>query len=275
MLLWVLPLPSLLFIDAGSFLVSASMLALIVTRFNDAVKREQHSILSEVAEGLRYVWRHPVLRALSLFLPPVNLLSIITLSQIVVLATAHFHAANGQVSVLYSAAGAGVVLCSLLARPLRRRLCFSRLVLGTVSAAGLLTVALAVVPWYWLAVEVWAAKAGMEALFNLSYLSLRQALVPNYLLGRVISSSRVLAFSTGPLGAHLGGMLLTWTGVAQIGQVYLGIGLVIALLPVAFAWSTLAQAERYLPGASSEAGRASPGPAGETGDARGENHVAS
>ena len=107
--------------------------------------------------------------------------------------------------------------------------------------------ALALVPWYWLAVGVWAAKAGMEVLFNLSYLSLRQSLVPNHLLGRVISSSRVLAYSTGPLGALLGGLLLTWIGVAQVGLVYLGIGLVIALLPVAFAWTTLAQAERYLP----------------------------
>jgi MFS family permease len=252
MLLFALPLPTLLLFDAGSFLVSACMLALIFTSFNGAAKRAKTSIRSEVAEGLRYVWHHPVLRILSLFLPLLNLLSIITLSQIVVLATVHFHTATWQISALYSAAGAGVVLCSLLAGPLRRRLSFSRLVFGTVAAAGLLTVALALVPWYWVAVVIWAFKSGMEVLFNLSYLSLRQALVPNHLLGRVISSSRVLAYSTGPLGALMGGLLLTSVGVAHVDQVYLGIGLLIVLVPVAFARTALARAERFLPAQRSD-----------------------
>ena len=249
-LLFTLPLPTLLLFDTGSFLVSACALWLIGTRFNSVERREQASVRQEVAEGLRYVWQHPVLRVLSLLLPLVNVLTVVTVSQIVVLATIHFHAAAWQVSALYAAGGGGMVATSLLAGALRRRFAFSRLTLGTIAAIGLLTVALALAPWYWfwVAVVVWAAKSGMEALFNLSYLSLRMALVPNPLLGRVISSSRVLAYSSAPLGALLGGVLIAWVGVEQIGPVFLGIGLLIALLPLAFAWTALRQAERFLPG---------------------------
>ena len=51
-LLLVLPVPALLFVDAGSFVVSAALLSLIVSTFNVAVKREQKSIWHDVAEGL-------------------------------------------------------------------------------------------------------------------------------------------------------------------------------------------------------------------------------
>jgi len=89
--LFVMPLPTLLFIDASSFLVSACTLSLIVTRFNVAEKREKKSIRHDVAEGLRYVLHHPVLRTISMIMAMVNFVGSTTYAQVVLFAERQLH----------------------------------------------------------------------------------------------------------------------------------------------------------------------------------------
>jgi hypothetical protein len=249
MLLFVLPLPTLLFIDAASFLVSASTLSLIHTSFNAAKPRERTSVRQDMVEGLRTVFTHPVLRLLSLLTPLANLLLIGTLSQLVLLATVRFRAAGWQLSVLYAVASGGLLLGSLLAAPLRKHASFSQVIVGAVVGIGVLLVALAVTPWYWLGVLLWGAKSGLEVLFNLNTMSLRQAIVPNHLLGRVGTSARVLAYGTAPLGSVLGGLLVAWGGPASLPRVYATAGVLLVLLALGCARTALGHAERFLPDA--------------------------
>ena len=56
------PIESLLYIDALTFVVSALALALIARPFNAPREAARTSIRADVVEGLRYVLRHPVLR---------------------------------------------------------------------------------------------------------------------------------------------------------------------------------------------------------------------
>jgi hypothetical protein len=85
----------------------------------------------------------------------------------------------------------------------------------------------------------------MITLFTITGLSLVQTIVPDELLGRVRSVIRVLAWSTAPAGALLGGTFIARTG--SVGLAYGLIGGMIALAPVAFAFTPLGHAERYLP----------------------------
>lgn len=235
----------LMVVDALSFLVSACTLSLIKTGFNLPDKREKKSIRHDVAEGLRYVLRHPVLRNISLMMALLNFIGATTLAQLVLFAERRLGATNSEVGFLYSAGSVGVVVLSLLAGPLRKRWPFSKVALGALMTEGLLTVLLSLTRWYWVAVPLWAVISGVGILFNINTGSLRQAIVPNELLGRVITIAGVLAWSAIPVGAFLGGLAIEWTG--NVALVYGAIGVFTIIIPVCFAFTALGHAERYLP----------------------------
>ncbi len=244
-LLVLIPIPELIFIDALSFVVSAVTLASIGRSFNATREKPKTKLRQDVAEGLRYVWGHPVLRNISIMMALVNFVAATVNSQGVLFAIRRLGASDAQVGWLYSAGGAGVVLLSLLAGQLRKKWSFSRVALGALMANGLLIALLALTTQYYLALPIWALMSGVGILFNINTRSLRQAIVPNHMLGRVISIAGVLAWSAIPLGAFLGGAIIEATG--DVASVFLGVGVLTFLIPVFFAFTPLGRAEQYMP----------------------------
>jgi hypothetical protein len=110
---------------------------------------------------------------------------------------------------------------------------------------GLLTVVLAATRWYWAALLLWAAISGLGIFFNINTISLRQQIVPNHLLGRVMSIAGVLAWSAIPVGALAGGWAVERTG--SVALVYGVVGALVALIALAFSFGPVGHAERYLP----------------------------
>ncbi len=246
-LVGIMAVEDVLLVDATSFLVSAASVALVRRSFNAAGGQAPRggSLLRDVREGLGYVLGHPVLRNISLMMALINFVGASTGAQLVLFAKERFLASDGEVSLLYSAGGAGIVLLSLAAGLLRRRWPFSRVALGALVANGAFTVAFAYAPWYAVAVPLWALVSGSGILFNINTGSLRQAIVPNHLLGRVISIAGVLAWSAIPAGAFIGGLAIEWTG--DVALVYAVTGALIVLIALGFSLTALGQAERYLP----------------------------
>jgi hypothetical protein len=120
--------------------------------------------------------------------------------------------------------------------------------------SGLVTVALAYTTSLWVAVVLWALISGLGILFNINTGSLRQAIVPNQMLGRVISIAMVLAWSANPIGALAGGLLIERTSDVRL--VYAVIGL--ATFVIAFVFrvaSPLGHAERYFSSSADAAAR--------------------
>jgi MFS family permease len=246
LLITVAPLQQVLWVDAGTFLVSAGTLLLIGVRFNAPRDEEaRRAIRHEILDGLRYVLGHPVLRNISAMMALINLVGATVYAQLVVFAKRQLDASDSRVALLYAAGSAGVVLLSLAAGPVRRRLSFSLAALGALLLDGLLTVVLAATRWYWAALVLWAAISGLGIFFNINTGSLRQQIVPNHLLGRVISIAGVLAWSAIPVGALAGGWAVERTG--SVALVYAVIGALVALLALGFSFGPLGHADRYLP----------------------------
>jgi MFS family permease len=247
LLLAVIPLTSILLFDAATFLISAASLALIKTSFNARTNEEQEqtSIRRDIVEGLRYVLSHPVLRSISLMMALVNLVSTTVTTQLVLFAKSQLSASDTQVGLLYAAGSAGVVVLSLAAGFLRKRWSFSTVALGALMLNGLLTVILALMHWYWAALSLWALISGLFILFNINTSSLRQAIVPDHLLGRVMTIAAVVAWSPIPLGALIGGLIIEQ--IRNVALVYGVIGVLIFLIPLTFSFTALGHAERYLP----------------------------
>ncbi len=247
LLVALVPLSTLLFVDASSFLLSAGSLALIRMSFNPPQGEkleEPKSILRDVRDGLRYVLGHPVLRNISLMMAMVNFVATTAGTQLVLFAKVQFHANDTQVALLYSASSIGIVVLSLMAGILRKRWSFSTVALGALMTEGILVVVFAFTHWYWLGLPLWACIGGLGILFNINTSSLRQAIVPNNMLGRVMSIAGVLAWSAIPLGSLLGGFLINWTH--NIALVYSGIGVLTFLIAFSFSFTPLGHAEKYI-----------------------------
>ena len=242
-LLAVIALPALIAVDAASFLVSAASVGIIRGALQGR-RAAARDLRADIVEGLRYVLRHPVLRNISIMMALVNFIGSSMWAQIILFAKVQYAATDAEIGLLFSAGGIGVVVLSLAAGPLRRRWSFGVVALGSLMLGGLATVATTVVPWYGVGVVLWAMRNGLGTLFNINTGSLRQAIVPEHLLGRIRSVAAVLAWSANPLGAIAGAYAVERTG--NVVLVYAVIGVATFLIPLYFyLFSPLGHAERY------------------------------
>lgn len=237
----------LLLFDSLSFLLSSLALWSVRTSFNvdRAVDRPATSVRQDVVAGLRYVLGHPVLRNISLMMALVNFVGSTVTTQLVLFAQRRLEANDTEVGWLYSAGSVGIVLLSLLAGMLRRHWSFSRVALSALMLEGVGIVLFSFLTSFWAAVIVWALISGLGVLFNINTGSLRQSIVPNEMLGRVMSIAGVLAWSAIPLGTLIGGWVIETTG--DVVLVYRVIGGLVFIIPLVFSMTALGRAEQYLP----------------------------
>ena len=242
-----LPLAWVMAFDAGSFAISALSLSLIHSSFNalSDEPKEATTILQDVREGLRYVLGHPVLRNISAMMALINFVNAGVFAELVLFATDRLDASKFQIGVLFAAGSAGVVVTGLLAGRLRKRFSFTALAMTSLMLMGACIVVFAGMRWYWAALPFWAASSGLGILFNINTGALRQAIVPNHLLSRVMSIASVLAWSAIPAGALVAGWVVSATG--NVAAVYGVIGILIICIAAFFRFFTaLGDAQRYV-----------------------------
>jgi hypothetical protein len=240
---------NLLFFDAGSFVLSAVSLTLVRRSFNGVEPPTLPiagvaGLLADVREGLRYVWSNPVLRSISLMMALINFVSATEMSQLVLFAKRALGATDSQVALLFASGAAGVVIVSLAAAAIRRRLGFAVTALGALVVSGLSVTAMALIGSYPAALALWAASSGFGLLLNINTSALRQAVVPNHLYGRIISIAGVLAWSAIPLGAMAGAAAIQWSG--SVSDVYAVTGSLTAAIALSFAFSPIRHGDRYI-----------------------------
>ena len=188
---------------------------------------------------------HPVLRNISLMMALINFVTGTTWAELVLFADQRLDASQRQIGVLFAAGSAGVVVTGLLAGRLRKRFSFTALAMTSLMLMGALIVVFAGMRWYWIALPIWAAQSGLGILFNINTGSLRQAIVPNQLLSRVLSIAGVLAWSAIPAGALIGGLVVKATG--NVALVYGVIGILNICIAAFFRFFTaLGDAQRYV-----------------------------
>ena len=216
-LVQVLTAPVAVLVDAASFCWSAGWLAAIRAREPLRTRQSHRTRLRhDIAEGLRLVLGHPVLRAFALF----NAASVLFLSMehaldIVFLARTLGIPPTG-IGLLYAVASLGAVLGALAAPPISRRAGQVRTIL---AAAGIGNTALLLIPLSrpgpLLACFVLGSGISSFCIVtnNIVAVAYRQSLCPDRLLGRMNATSRFLSWGLIPVGALLGGALGTVLGV--------------------------------------------------------------
>ncbi|MDQ2914435.1 MAG: MFS transporter [Chloroflexota bacterium] len=244
-LILFMPLESVFVFDAATFAFSAVLLWRIARSFNRMRTRPSQHIAREVIEGLRFYFGHPVLAGISYFIAAVNFFGATREAQLVYFAKTRFAVTDSQVGVLYAVGGLALAALTLLAPAIRRRIGYGGAMIGTIAASGILTLLLAVAPSYPVAVLLWAATWGFYGAFPMVALSVRQAVTPDHLLGRVATIARVFRRSPALPGTIIGGFAVEATG--NISLVYFVIGSAVLVICAGF-WlaSPLRHADAYV-----------------------------
>ena len=215
-LLRVLGAPLLIALDAVSFLVSAAFIGRI--RHPDTVPdpATRRRLRTEIAEGLSFVVRHPLLRRIVACTGTSNLFSAMTNALLVLYVIRTLGLSESTLGFVFSAGAVGGLVGAASAAWFARRVGEGRAIplasivwavfwtLVPLAAVGA-PIVLLVVGWFGLS---WAVVA-----YNVVQVSFRQRLCPPVLLGRMNASVRFIVFGTMPLGGLLGGVLGTWLGV--------------------------------------------------------------
>ena len=244
-LIGVVSVETVLLLDAVSYVLSALSLALVRRSFNGVEEVTQRtSIRADIADGLRYVWEHPVLRAISVMMLLFNFVGATVGTQLVLFAERRLNASDSEIGLLYAASGLGVIILAPCAGQIRKRLSFGHAALGMLLVHGVLTLVFALNTNLWAATVILAVMMGSGLVFNVFTGSLRQLIVPSHLLGRVMSVAMVAAAAASPIGSILGGLAIEWTG--DVALVYTIIGGLMILIAAGFAFSALGHADRYL-----------------------------
>jgi MFS family permease len=214
-------------VPAAAYLVGAGCLVLLAGSFRavGAGPAGSTRLRDDIAEGTRFVWRHPLLRPLAIMLGLQNMAFTAFYSVFVLFAVAPgpMGLTEAGFGIVTATLGVGSLLGTWLAVPAERRLGrFRILVLSVVLGAAALAVPVVTAN----AVLVGASMAltGVTiVLWNVITVSLRQRITPDRLLGRMNASYRLVGWGTQPLGALLGGVLAEALGLRATFLVAAGI----------------------------------------------------
>jgi predicted MFS family arabinose efflux permease len=200
-------------LDAGSFAGSAALLATLPKTRRAPGTANRQKIRAQIAEGLRWLAGHRLLRVVAVLLGIYNFANQMGQAILVLLATQTLHVSTRGYGLLLAASAVGSVVGGLVNPVLTRWLgLLPSLVLPAVfDAAAFVGIGLAPGP---AVVAALLAVQGFSAtMWNVVTVSLRQRIVPAHLLGRVNSVYRMLGWGLMPFGALAGGFVAHAAGL--------------------------------------------------------------
>jgi MFS family permease len=198
--------------DAVSFAVSA-LLVRSLPATDRPVPEAHESLFRQARAGASYVFGDRLLLGLALR-PAVGNIAFLAVETVLPLfAHERLGIHTYGYGLLLTAEATGGLLGAAAASLLGRRLGTGTALTCTAAVEGLAVLGLAAAPnAYAAGLALAVCGAGMGATMVLAP-SLRQAVVPAHLMGRVASTSRMLAMCAAPFGAFLGGWLATTSGI--------------------------------------------------------------
>ncbi|MFJ3533006.1 MFS transporter [Streptomyces sp. NPDC090132] len=220
-LVQALTAPVAIVVDALTFLASAVLIGRIpddeappATRDKDA-----SSLAWRAGEGLRFVVRHPVLRASLGCAATVNFFTFVAGSGLLVLfASRSLGLSAGTIGLALGVGATGALLGAVCAPAISRRLGVGRsIVAGAVLFPAPIAIAAAADGPVWVRA---GALAGAEflsgfgvMLFDINLNSLQASVIPDGMRSRVAGAYSTINYGIRPVGAVVGGLLATLVGL--------------------------------------------------------------
>lgn len=207
---WFRALP---FIGSAVGFVLAALLVLAVPGRFKTERTEPTSLRADIREGLQWLWRHPFMRELTILSGLIAASLSMATSLNVLYAVGTLHLSPSMYGVLFITTGIGGLAGAAIVGPLSARLGRPLTIIAAAAIAPVMCVLLGVFTELWVAGVCFFGLATGVTMWNVLTMSLRQALIPAPLLGRVLGAHRVALWGGIPLGALAGGALAELTSV--------------------------------------------------------------
>jgi MFS family permease len=246
--------PFAILLDAFGFFLSAIMLRRVRAPHDVAHAGPKGSVTQEIVEGLKLVWGNRTLFALAWLAALWQVLHHMQIAVLILFATRELGLSAGAIGLTYMMGGLGCVIGAAFAERLS-----ARFGVGPIIVHGLILTALAWQAFGLISGPAWLATVllGMTMLvfdfggilYGINYLSLRQAITPDRLLGRMTATMRFLTVAMAPLGSLAGGLLAEGIGLRGT---LLTVGVLGLLLSAAAVLWSPVRRHRALPAVAAE-----------------------
>lgn len=202
----------------GLWVVAVVVLALVPGRFR--VERTTVTTMrADIAEGVRYLWRHRLLRTLAVMVGMSNLCTNAVFAVFVLYAVgpgSPLGLSEPGFGVLLTTLALGSLVGALVAERVEQLLGRAQSLIVTIVLTTL-TLAVPALTTQVVVIGAVYVLGGMGiAVWNVITVSLRQRVAPPELLGRVNSGYRLVAWGTMPVGALAGGVVADLFGLPTL-----------------------------------------------------------
>ena len=168
---------------------------------------ERTPVHTDIAEGLRWLWRNPPVRMLVLIILVFNITWAAPWGVLVLYATEHLHMGAVGYGALTTASAAGGILATFSFGWLERHVSFATLMRVVLSLEVLMHLSFALTTTGWVALVIMFFFGAYAFVWGTISTTVRQRLVPTELQGRVASVNMVGVFGGMVVGQALGGVI--------------------------------------------------------------------
>ena len=238
-LIQVLTAPYAVLVDAFSFIVSGGFTAAIKNQetLPERVEGEpKPKMWAELKEGLGYVLKHPYLRPQAICTSTSNFFGSMLFAILLVFAARVWDMSAGAVGLGVGLGSVGWLIGALMVARIQRILGVGKTTIGAALLFGapwlLIPLAPESFPLPFLVGAIALGGLG-GVVYNITQVSLRQAITPERLQGRMNAVMRFIVWGVLPLGSLAGGALASSIGLRAT-MVVGAIGGTFAVLPIVF-----------------------------------------
>ena len=232
--------PFAVVVDALSFVASAALIFAVRKPENppearhEAGATDRRSMRSEIAEGLRYVLGHRYLRNIAACTGLSNLFSSLVFAVFFVYAFRVLGLSPLTLGIVFGIGNIGFLIGAFAAGRLPRLIGVGHTIVLSSLLSGLSVLPIAIAPASERSIPfliVSQLGAGFtQVVYNVNQVSLRQAITPERIQGRMNATMRFIVWGTMPIGTILGGVLGTVAGLHE--TIWIGaIGGLFAFVP--------------------------------------------
>lgn len=163
---------------------------------------------ADLVEGVRALWRQPLLRAVAVIAVFVNTAYATLLSTQVLFVRDTLGLGSAGFGLLMAFAAVGGILGGQLVSRLRAVLPHGTLPVFCLAGSGLLYLLVALFPLVPVVAGVYFLSGGLVLGYGVAMTSIRQRITPDHLLGRVNAAMRTVSWGMSAVGMAVGGVLV-------------------------------------------------------------------
>lgn len=174
------------------------------------------SVAADVAEGVRWLRRHRLMRGLTLVSGATCLANSMINGVVVLYALEVLRLPSTGFGLLVLAAGIGALVGGLVTPLVARRVGRAVALTGGAAFSAVMTGLLGLVTNGFVAGTVFALMSSGVMVWNVLTMSVRQSLIPEHLFGRVQGAYRTVVWGAIPVGSLLGGWVAHLFGIPAV-----------------------------------------------------------